>query len=84
MRKMKEQVKVLFIGPKDSGKSALANYIADAVQVMNFLRNPHHPIDCFKNSKAFEKAKPKHHYTERERSSLPDDKKTQMGCALPR
>jgi hypothetical protein len=32
---MKEQVKVLFIGPKDSGKTALANYIADAVQVLH-------------------------------------------------
>ena len=29
---MATEVKVLMVGPKDSGKSALANYIADAVQ----------------------------------------------------
>ena len=31
-RTMATEVKVLMVGPKDSGKSALANYIADAVQ----------------------------------------------------
>jgi len=29
---MATEVKVLMVGPKDSGKSALANFIADAVQ----------------------------------------------------
>lgn len=34
LRMSEANVKILFIGPKDSGKSALANYISEAVQVL--------------------------------------------------
>lgn len=35
MSKMSDEanVKILFVGPKDSGKTALANFISEAVQV---------------------------------------------------